>query len=40
MKKTIARAQRFAAHESPRTTRLYDRRARVITLHKPERMRV
>jgi integrase/recombinase XerD len=35
---TIENAQAIAAHESPRTTKLYDRRAHEITLDEVERI--
>jgi integrase len=35
---TLENAQAMAAHESPRTTKLYDRTADVITLDEVERM--
>jgi integrase len=37
---TIEHAQRIAAHESPRTTKLYDRRADEITLDEVERIAI
>jgi hypothetical protein len=35
---TLENAQAMAAHESPRTTKLYDRTADVITLDEVERL--
>jgi integrase/recombinase XerD len=35
---TLGNAQAIAAHESPRTTKLYDRTADVITLDEVERI--
>jgi integrase len=35
---TLENAQSMAAHESPRTTKLYDRTADVITLDEVERI--
>lgn len=35
---TLENAQAMAAHESPRTTKLYDRTADVITLDEVERI--
>jgi integrase len=35
---TLENAQAMAAHESPRTTKLYDRTADVITLDEGERI--
>ena len=37
---TLENAQRMAAHESPRTTQLYDRTGDAITLDKVERIRI
>ena len=37
---TIERAQQIAAHESPRTTKLYDRRNDEITPGEIERIRI
>ena len=37
---TIEKAQAIAAHESPRTTKLYDRTADAITLAEIERIRI
>ena len=37
---TIERAQQIAAHESPRTTKLYDRRNDELTPHEIERIRI
>jgi integrase len=35
---TIEKAQQIAAHESPKTTKLYDRTADTITLHEIEKI--
>jgi hypothetical protein len=37
---TIEKAQAIAAHESPRTTKLYDRTSDAITLDEIERIRI
>jgi integrase len=37
---TIEKAQAIAAHESPRTTKLYDRTEDAITLAEIERIRI
>jgi integrase/recombinase XerD len=37
---TLENAQRMAAHESPRTTKLYDRTGDEITLDEVERIRI
>jgi integrase len=37
---TIEKAQTIAAHESPRTTKLYDRTSDEITLDEIERIRI
>jgi len=37
---TIEKAQAIAAHESPRTTKLYDRTENAITLAEIERIRI
>jgi hypothetical protein len=37
---TLEHAQRMAAHESPRTTKLYDRTGDAITLDEVERIRI
>ena len=37
---TLEHAQRVAAHESPRTTKLYDRTGDAITLDEVERIRI
>lgn len=37
---TLEQAQRMAAHESPRTTKLYDRTGDAITLDEVERIRI
>jgi integrase/recombinase XerD len=37
---TLEKAQAMAAHESPRTTKLYDRRGDEITLHEIERITI
>jgi integrase len=37
---TIEKAQAIAAHESPRTTKLYDRMSDAITLNEIERIRI
>jgi integrase/recombinase XerD len=37
---TLENAQAMAAHESPRTTKLYDRTSDEITLHEVERVRI
>jgi integrase/recombinase XerD len=37
---TVEKAQAIAAHESPRTTKLYDRTSDVITLDEVERVRI
>jgi integrase len=37
---TIEKAQAIAAHESPRTTKLYDRTSDEITLDEIERIRI
>jgi len=37
---TIEHAQQLAAHESPRTTKLYDRTTDEITLHEIERIAI
>ena len=37
---TLENAQRMAAHESPRTTKLYDRTGDAITLDEVERIRI
>jgi len=37
---TLENAQNMAAHESPRTTKLYDRTSDVITLDEIERIQI
>lgn len=37
---TLERAQQMAAHESPRTTKLYDRTSDVITIAEIEKVRI
>jgi integrase len=37
---TIEHAQRIAAHESPRTTKLYDRTGDAVSLDEIERIRI
>jgi hypothetical protein len=37
---TLEHAQRLAVHESPRTTKLYDRTGDAITLDEVERIRI
>jgi integrase/recombinase XerD len=37
---TLEKAQNMAAHESPRTTKLYDRRSDAITLDEIERISI
>ena len=37
---TLERAQQIAAHESPRTTKLYDRTQNEISLDEVERIRI
>ena len=37
---TLEKAQRMAAHEIPRTTKLYDRTGDAITLDEVERIRI
>jgi integrase/recombinase XerD len=37
---TIEKAQHIAAHESPRTTKLYDRTSNLLTLDEIEKIRI